>query len=405
MPTDPFEISCAFECGSSVVIPPLQVHSRQSATLDSESRRATSLAGAKPPKLSPSEKQVSGRSSGRRMRVSSGVLALSLAWLSAPTWSFSGFNLVHVKGRGFLAMEFITVGDEVLVQDGKFSRIYSFGQRNPLKLAEYRQIDTDYMDAPLEITPDRMVFVHNGSNMSLPLLLPASQVAIGDYLVTEPEKSPAKVLLIRTVRRYGQYSPLTVSGDIVASGVAVSNFMTLRLPFDTSYNRQHAIQQAASAPFRLYCRWKGHCHNETYDMIFYQLSMSRLFNKAVDGQCCLGSEVRRLCRLVFLAVALMCTIAVVMVHHFSARKSAGQKGYARTKLMVETEEVALGAIIDAVQQPSREAWNGHNPDTDISELVIEQSQTDSIEIVHAKIETEVTTPRRRNQRPHTTLAQ
>jgi Hint module len=334
------------------------------------------------------------------MRVSSGGLALSLARLSAPTWSFSGFNLVHVKGRGFLAMEFITVGDEVLVQDGTFSRIYSFGQRNPLKLAEYRQIDTDYMDAPLEITPERMVFVHNGSNMSLPLLLPASQVKIGDYLVTEPEKSPAKVLLIRTIRRYGQYSPLTVSGDIVASGVAVSNFMTLRLPFDTTYNGQHAIQQAASASFRLYCRWKGDCHNETYDRIFYQLCNTRLFN-----QCGLGSVVRRLGRLVFLAVALMCTIAVIIVHHFSARKCVVQNGHARTKLMVETEEVALNTRIDTEQQPSREVWNEHNPDTCISELVIEQAQTDSVEIVHAKIETEVTTPRHRNQRPHTTLAQ
>jgi hypothetical protein len=236
-------------------------------------------------------------------------------------------------------------------------------------------------------------------------MLPASQVKIDDYLVTEPEKAPAKVLLIRTVRRYGLYSPLTVSGDIVASGVAVSNFMTLRLPFDTTFDRQHAIQQAACAPFRLYCSWKGDCHEETYDMIFDQSNIIRLFNSTVDRQYGLGSLVHRLGRLIFLAVALMCTIAVVIVHHFSSRKRAVHKGHAHTKPTVETEEVILNAIEALEQQPRRHVWREHNPDACISELVIEQAQTDCVEIVDAKIETEVSTPRCRNQKLPTTLAQ
>jgi len=97
------------------------------------------------------------------------------------------------------------------------------------------------------------------------VLLPASDIKVGDSLFGEQGRI-AQVKSIRKVQRRGLYAPLTATGDIVASGLVVSNYVTLPPAFQThtSFDQQHWIQHAAFLPYRAYCGLMG-CENELYD--------------------------------------------------------------------------------------------------------------------------------------------
>ena len=162
---------------------------------------------------------------------------------------FSHVNTVEVQGQGHVSMDSLKIGDFVRAGKNKFSRVYSFLHLDRDVEAEYLQIHAEGLKAPLEVSPEHMVFVK-----STPVR--ASQVKVGDML------GENKVSEIKTVKRRGVYAPVTESGDIVVSGVLASSYAAVH-----SYTpiNQHTEAHAFFAVRRLVCAFNfGICENETY---------------------------------------------------------------------------------------------------------------------------------------------
>merc|ERR1711933_566159 len=179
-----------------------------------------------------------------------------------PDLCFSGKNTVEVMGQGMVPMDTLEIGDSVRVMGGSFAKVYSFGHYNNSQKANYLQIQTTEGNT-LEITPKHMVFIHSeGSTKSVP----AASIKIGDILATK-EDTTAKVSKIGSVQRKGAYAPFTTSGDIVVSGIAASNYISvmpeeeLGLPVSMQW-----IAHTFNAPHRFVCTAIDFsiCENETY---------------------------------------------------------------------------------------------------------------------------------------------
>jgi len=183
-----------------------------------------------------------------------------------PTLCFSGVNTVDVLGRGLVTLDELAIGDEVLVEGGDYSKVYSFGHYDSNSLAEFLQIRTATKEN-LELSSDHMVFkeTHSGK-----IAVPASEVKVGDYLVGS-KNNQLKVDEIRTVQRRGAYAPFTTTGDIVVSGVVASNYVSLTNGKETTTtsmieNHMQWIAHTVNAPHRLVCALSfAACENETYN--------------------------------------------------------------------------------------------------------------------------------------------
>lgn len=179
---------------------------------------------------------------------------------------FSGQSTVQVRGRKApVPMESLQIGDYVRGLDGTYSMVYSFGHIDRTSMNEYLQIRVDSAGgakktAPLEISADHMVYVENQSKM-----LPAKDIQVGDVLMGGNGGPAQKVVKIHRVVRQGAYGPWTTSGNLLVSGVAVSNYITLDVVGTVfSPKVQHAVYHAAVSPYRAYCSAIG-CRGETYN--------------------------------------------------------------------------------------------------------------------------------------------
>jgi len=139
-----------------------------------------------------------------------------------------------------IAMKDLRIGD--MVQSGlppssndsemKFSRIYSFGHYSPDIKSEYLQIYTTAKNNnnPLEITKDHMVYKKKMGTQSYYYPVPASDVSIGDTVMTSNNADTTDVAMvtkIQTVIRRGAFAPFTESGTIVVSDIVASNYVSL----------------------------------------------------------------------------------------------------------------------------------------------------------------------------------
>mmetsp|Transcript_21729 Transcript_21729/g.32090 ORF Transcript_21729/g.32090 Transcript_21729/m.32090 type:complete len:277 (+) Transcript_21729:109-939(+) len=125
----------------------------------------------------------------------------------------------QILGKGEVLMKDLNLGDEILVQGGRYEPIYSFGHRQTHSNMEYLQISTAH--TKLEITPDHMVFVEGGRS------IPASLIKIGDAVETSIG-TYASVESISTVVRRGAFAPFTASGTIIVNGIKSSTFVSLQ---------------------------------------------------------------------------------------------------------------------------------------------------------------------------------
>jgi len=211
--------------------------------------------------------------------------------ISGPNLCFSGDNKVEVMGRkGLVRMDSIKIGDSVRVRDGTFSKVYSFGHYNRDIAAKYLQIyyhrnnddNTKSSSLPLEISEDHMVFIatttkptkqhDTTSSISTATTTPAAMLKVGDKLVItaaaddDATTTTATIYKInKNVSRKGAYAPFTYSGDIVVSGVAASNYVSMgiqKVPFGLI----HWIAHTFKSPHRLVCSHLNFaiCENETY---------------------------------------------------------------------------------------------------------------------------------------------
>jgi len=171
--------------------------------------------------------------------------------VSEKRFCFSSVNIVEVQGKGHITMDALQIGDYVRAGKDRFSQVYSFLHLDRNVEAEYLQIYTDSSRPPLEISRDHMVFV-NG------IAILASQVEVGDLL----DGGESKVSEIKSIRRRGVYAPVTMSGDIIVSGVLASSYAAVH-----SYTpiNQHLEAHAFFAFRRLVCALDFEiCKSETY---------------------------------------------------------------------------------------------------------------------------------------------
>lgn len=174
---------------------------------------------------------------------------------------FPGDTTAQVQGRGEVFLRDVKLGDEVLVGDGSYEPVYSFGHKSEGLMGDYVQLVTD--STKLELSSDHMVFVENGRS------IPASLVQIGDYLVLADGALSLVQDIARVVRK-GAYAPFTPSGTIVVNGVKASSFVafqgleTLTIAgVDTGLTYQF-LAHAFEGPHRTYCRYFSPCESEEY---------------------------------------------------------------------------------------------------------------------------------------------
>lgn len=131
---------------------------------------------------------------------------------------FSGDSVVEVENQGPVKMSSLEIGDNVLVADGKYEPVYSFGHKDADSSAEFLKIHSTGIDVPIEISPDHMILA-NGDHW-----LPAGKLQTGDSL-TNRDGSSSSITKIQQVTRKGVFAPFTKSGSIVVNDVVASNYI------------------------------------------------------------------------------------------------------------------------------------------------------------------------------------
>lgn len=184
------------------------------------------------------------------------------------SFCFPGTAECQVEGRGSVLMKDLKLGDKVLVQDGTYETVYSFGHYNPQEeKGRYLQIAT--ISTKLEMTGNHMVFIEGGRSV------PASSVRIGDWLEMASGGASSyyeQVQRIKVVSREGAYAPFTASGTIIVNGVKASSFVafqdseTLLIgAIDTGVTYQF-LAHTFELPHRQWCSYfaSSSCTKETY---------------------------------------------------------------------------------------------------------------------------------------------
>jgi hypothetical protein len=138
---------------------------------------------------------------------------------------FSPLSKVVVEGKGEATLTELAVGDRVLTRTSAsgpldtalaYQTVYDFGDWSRTKATTFLQIYTSSKGAPLEITPDHLIFLQD---KEFPVA--AAEVKVGDLLVG-PEHFSPKVLQIKTVVREGFYAPFTSGSTILVDGILAS---------------------------------------------------------------------------------------------------------------------------------------------------------------------------------------
>lgn len=187
------------------------------------------------------------------------VLPATVTCPVTPTFCFSGETTVDVKDIGTILMQDLKLGNEVLVSEDRYEKVYSFGHRHETINAEFLQ----FLPSKMEISTDHMVKIKNRG------FLPASSVMVGDELVTA-NGNHATIESITPVVRQGVYAPFTNSGTIVVSGIQASSYVAfqgseyLHIGGVKTFLSFQYIAHLSQAPHRLYCRVLGIDNDETY---------------------------------------------------------------------------------------------------------------------------------------------
>lgn len=175
---------------------------------------------------------------------------------------FPGSALVEVEQKGTTRLADVKLGDKVLVENGNFEPIYSFGHYAPSSKEGFIQLTT-ISRRELSLSAHHMVITINKG------IIPALLVEIGDQLVDGQGESDSVVSISRTLRQ-GLFAPFTPSGKIVVNGIIASNYVALQnskffligstvTPFTHQW-----LAHTFTAPFRFYCKYISHCTNEEY---------------------------------------------------------------------------------------------------------------------------------------------
>jgi hypothetical protein len=179
-----------------------------------------------------------------------------------PSICFSRNSVVQVRGRGYVAMENLQLGDFVQTsRSNEYSMVYSFAHIDPAMPATFFQIHTNAFEDPLEVSTEHMVYVLR-RGAAAPALLPAGKVRVGDSLLSVNGTS-TPVLVIDQIQSEGVFAPHTFAGELLVNGVVASNYAAMDLA--ASPELQWFFQHGLDAPRRMYCYLSvDSCQTEWY---------------------------------------------------------------------------------------------------------------------------------------------
>lgn len=132
---------------------------------------------------------------------------------------FDGSSIVVTDEKGVTQMQHLRIGDMVLVKDGYFEPVYSFGHYDSSSHGNFLRISVSSKSA-LTISREHMLFVRSKN------FIPASLVRIGDELL-DASGASTKVERIESVVSQGLFAPFTPSGQLVINGIVVSSFVAM----------------------------------------------------------------------------------------------------------------------------------------------------------------------------------
>lgn len=163
---------------------------------------------------------------------------------------FSGANLVHVRGRGDIPMESLSIGDFVKSNDG-YAKVYGFLHLNRDIPTEFLQIayynSGTKLSSFIEVTADHLLFSRGRT-------IAAHQVAVGTILDGD-HNVDLQVTHILKVHRQGVFAPATESGELVVAGVRASNYVRLLSTTGTPIISQHTMAHVFLAPVRIFAMY------------------------------------------------------------------------------------------------------------------------------------------------------
>mmetsp|Transcript_20998 Transcript_20998/g.30254 ORF Transcript_20998/g.30254 Transcript_20998/m.30254 type:complete len:630 (+) Transcript_20998:39-1928(+) len=163
---------------------------------------------------------------------------------------FPGDAMVQIQNGEFKQMASLEIGDKVLVEDGKFSEVYSFAHRNEDAITEYLQFNEQ-----LELTADHMLFVDGN-------YAPASTVKLGSVM-KDANDNDIIVTSIATIHKPGAYGPFTMSGKIVVNGILASCYL--------GFHNSGSIKVASFVDFTW--QWLDHTFNFPHRFAYNVLGM------------------------------------------------------------------------------------------------------------------------------------
>lgn len=190
-------------------------------------------------------------------------------------------NTVDVQNRGIISISEIKIGDYVKTISGGddidneyYTQVYGFGHfddnreipfiqliyNGPHEEEEENNHHRHNNTQALEVSSKQLIFVSRDSNYGQYYYpIRASDIEVGDIL-----SNGNIVTSINTLSRRGLYAPLTMSGDIIVSGIRSSNYIDI-LDHNGLYD-QHIVGHAVFGPQRIYCTYfMNQCKQQTYN--------------------------------------------------------------------------------------------------------------------------------------------
>lgn len=224
---------------------------------------------------------------------------------------FSGENTVDVLGKGVVRMDQLQAGDYIRSDEqGRYSRVYSFLQKDLNAKTTYLQIYMERRKNPLEVTADHLLFVNDTGRS-----VRAGQIQIGDKLGGQ------RVVKIGEIGRQGLYAPATDSGSFaVNDGILASNYIGVLATTlaEQPWVNEHRLAHALFVVQRMVCKViPSYCGaNEEYTKEGFSfwavrvLEMMKYFNNLTSKY-----------QVVLLAIAVPLLMAVDLVEGLCVRLS------------------------------------------------------------------------------------
>jgi Hint module len=140
---------------------------------------------------------------------------------SPSIYCFSGKSKVLLQNVGWVMIHHINLGDRVLVRQGIYEEVYSFGHHNQNASGYFIQIYSKASKEPIEISSHHLILLRENR------WVPASAIRIGDTLTTGEGNQVVVNRIVHKVRS-GLFAPFTKSGSIVVNNIVASNFISLQ---------------------------------------------------------------------------------------------------------------------------------------------------------------------------------